>query len=193
MEYTPNNEVSSGRKLAAIMFTDIVGYTVMMQKDEEDGLRRVEHHRIILEKYISLHNGKILQYYGDGTLSIFESAYDAVLCAIDIQKELSQEPTVPLRIGIHLGEVVVKQNAIFGDGVNVASRIQALSVSGGILISDSIFRQIRNQTEFKFKGLGEYKLKNVDLPVGIYAISNKGLLIPDKEYIDKKASSSRKL
>ncbi|MGD9328552.1 MAG: adenylate/guanylate cyclase domain-containing protein [Cyclobacteriaceae bacterium] len=193
MEYTPNNEVSSGRKLAAIMFTDIVGYTVMMQKDEEDGLRRVEHHRIILERYISLHNGKILQYYGDGTLSIFESAYDAVLCAIDIQKELSKEPTVPLRIGIHLGEVVVRQNAIFGDGVNVASRIQALSVSGGILISDSIFRQIRNQTEFKFKDLGEYKLKNVDLPVGIYAISNKGLPIPDKEYIDKKASSFQKI
>jgi TolB-like protein/class 3 adenylate cyclase len=193
MEYTPNNEVSSGRKLAAIMFTDIVGYTVMMQQNEEDGLRRVEHHRVILEKYISLHNGKILQYYGDGTLSIFDSAYDAVLCSIDIQKELSQEPTVPLRIGIHLGEVVVKQNAIFGDGVNVAARIQALSVSGGILISDSIFRQIRNQTEFKFKGLGEYKLKNVDLPVGIYAISNKGLPIPDQEYIDKKASSSQKI
>jgi len=193
MEYSPNNEVSSGRKLAAIMFTDIVGYTVMMQQNEEDGLRRVEHHRIILEKHISLHNGNILQYYGDGTLSIFESAYDAVFCAIAIQKELSQEPSVPLRIGIHLGEVVVKKNAIFGDGVNVASRIQALSVSGGILISDSIFRQIRNQAEFKFKELGEYKLKNVDLPLGIYAISNKGLPIPNKEYIDKKASSSQKL
>jgi TolB-like protein/class 3 adenylate cyclase/Tfp pilus assembly protein PilF len=193
MEYSRDNEVSSGRKLAAIMFTDIVGYTVMMQQNEEDGLRRVEHHRTILEKYISLHNGNILQYYGDGTLSIFESAYDAVLCAIAIQKELSQEPTVPLRIGIHLGEVVVKKNAIFGDGVNVASRIQALSVSGGILISDSIFRQIRNQAEFKFKGLGEYKLKNVDLPVGIYAISNKGLPIPDQEYIDKKARSSQRI
>jgi len=175
------------------MFTDIVGYTVMMQHNEEDGLKRVEHHRTVLEKYISLHNGKILQYYGDGTLSIFDSAYDAVICAVDIQKELAMEPKVPLRIGIHLGEVVVKQNAIFGDGVNVTARIQALSISGGILISDSIYRQIRNQADLKFKELGDYKLKNVDLPVGIYAISNKGLPVPDKEYIDKKAGSSKKI
>jgi len=193
MEEKSLNGISSGRKLAAIMFTDIVGYTAMMQQNEEDGLIRVEHHRIVLEKYIKQHNGNILQYYGDGTLSVFGSAYDAVLCAADIQKELSQEPKVPLRIGIHLGEVVVKRNAIFGDGVNVASRIQALSVSGGILISDSIYKQIRNQAEFKFKELGEYKLKNVDIPVGIYAISNKGLPIPDQEYIDKKASSSKKI
>jgi TolB-like protein/class 3 adenylate cyclase/Tfp pilus assembly protein PilF len=183
----------SGRKLAAIMFTDIVGYTVMMQQNEEDGLRRVEHHRAVLEKNIGASNGRILQYYGDGTLSVFDSAYDAVNCAIEIQKELSREPEVPLRIGIHLGEVVVKRSAIFGDGVNVASRIQALSVSGGILVSDSIYKQVRNQTEFKFKSLGEYKLKNVDLPTGIYAISNKGLPIPDQEYIDRKASSSQKI
>jgi adenylate cyclase len=184
---------SSERKLAAIMFTDIVGYTVMMQQNEEDGLKRVEHHRHVLEENIGLHNGKILQYYGDGTLSIFPSAYDAVACAIDIQKTLSREPKVPLRIGIHLGEVVVKRNAIFGDGVNVASRIQALSVAGGILISDSIYMQIRNQAEFKVKMLGDYKLKNVDLPVGLYGITNKGLPIPDQEYIDSKASDSRKI
>jgi TolB-like protein/class 3 adenylate cyclase/Tfp pilus assembly protein PilF len=192
---TDNSNISStsGRKLAAIMFTDIVGYTVMMQHNEEDGLRRVEHHRAILEKNINAKNGTILQYYGDGTLSIFDSAYDAVTCALEIQKDLAQEPKVPLRIGIHLGEVVVKRNAIFGDGVNVASRIQALSVSGGILISDSIYKQIRNQAEFKFKSLGEYKLKNVDLPTGIYAISNKGLPIPDQEYIDRKAHSSQKI
>ena len=184
---------SSERKLAAIMFTDIVGYTVMMQQNEEDGLKRVEHHRHVLEENIGLHNGKILQYYGDGTLSIFPSAYDAVACAVDIQKTLSREPKVPLRIGIHLGEVVVKRNAIFGDGVNVASRIQALSVAGGILISDSIYMQIRNQAEFKVKMLGDYKLKNVDLPVGLYGITNKGLPIPDQEYIDSKASDSRKI
>ena len=193
MADNPYNGPASGRKLAAIMFTDIVGYTIMMQQNEEDGLRRVEHHRTILEKNININNGRILQYYGDGTLSIFDSAYDAVICAIEIQKQLAQEPKVPLRIGIHLGEVVVKRNAIFGDGVNVASRIQALSVSGGILISDSIYKQIRNQTEFKFKFLGEYKLKNVDLPTGLYAISNKGLPIPDQEYIDRRSSSSQRI
>jgi TolB-like protein/class 3 adenylate cyclase len=188
-----NNGTLSGRKLAAIMFTDIVGYTVMMQHNEEDGLKRVEHHRKVLEKNINQHSGKILQYYGDGTLSIFDSAFDAVTCAIQIQMELSDEPSVPLRIGIHLGEVVVKRNAIFGDGVNVAARIQALSVTGGILISDSIYKQIRNQAEFRFTSLGEYKLKNVDLPVGLYAITNKGLPIPDQEYIDRRASTSKKI
>ena len=193
MKDHPNTGIASERKLAAIMFTDIVGYTIMMQQNEEDGLKRVEHHRSVLEKNIQVHNGKILQYYGDGTLSIFSSAYDAVSCATDIQIELSKEPKVPLRIGIHLGEVVVKRNAIFGDGVNVASRIQALSVSGGILISDSIYMQIRNHADFKIKYLGDYSLKNVDLPVGIYAISNKGLPVPDQEYIDRKASDTRKL
>jgi TolB-like protein/class 3 adenylate cyclase/Tfp pilus assembly protein PilF len=193
MEDSFNNMGLSGRKLAAIMFTDIVGYTVMMQQNEEDGLKRVEHHRIVLEKHIRQFNGKILQYYGDGTLSVFDSAYDAVSCAIRIQNELTGEPKVPLRIGIHLGEVVVKKSAIFGDGVNIASRIQALSVSGGILVSDSIYKQIRNQVEFKFKPLGEYKLKNVDLPVGIFALSNKGLPIPEQAYIDQTIGRSRKI
>jgi class 3 adenylate cyclase len=139
MEEKSINGMSSSRKLAAIMFTDIVGYTTMMQKDEQDTLKRIEHHRNVLEKHINSNNGEILQFYGDGTLSIFPSAYEAVLCAIAIQKELSEEPKVPLRIGIHLGEVVVKGSAIYGDGVNVTSRIQSLSVSGGILISDSIY------------------------------------------------------
>lgn len=187
MPDTPHHEIASGRRLAAIMFTDIVGYTAMMQHNEEDGLRKVEHHREVLERNIPQYNGKILQYYGDGTLSIFESAYDAVISAIAIQQELAKEPEVPLRIGIHLGEVVVRRNAIFGDGVNITSRIQSLSVAGGILISDSVYKQIRNQTEFRFVSLGEFKLKNVDLPLGIYAISNKGLPIPDRQYLDQRS------
>lgn len=187
------SEKASSRKLAAIMFTDIVGYTTMMQQDEQDALNRIEHHRVVLEEKISENNGKILQYYGDGTLSIFTSAYDAVSCSIAIQESLNKDPKVPLRIGIHLGEIVVKGGAIYGDGVNVTSRIQSLSVAGGILVSDSIYKQIRNQVEFKFKSLGDYQLKNVDLPVGIYAIGNEGFPIPSKDDIDERSTGSRKI
>jgi len=193
MAENPVPEKASSRKLAAIMFTDIVGYTTMMHHDEQDALTRIEHHRLVLEAKITENSGKILQYYGDGTLSIFTSAYDAITCAVAIQKLLSEDPKVPLRIGIHLGEIVVKGNTIYGDGVNVASRIQSLSVAGGILLSDSIFKQIRNQVEFKFKSLGDYHLKNVDLPIGIYAIGNEGFPIPTREDIDEKSTGSKKI
>lgn len=183
----------SERKLAAIMFTDIVGYTAIMQQNADEGLRLIEHHRNVLEEYISQHNGRILQYYGDGTLSIFPSAYEAVKCGMDIQQELARPPKVPLRIGIHLGEVVVKQDAIFGDGVNVTSRIQSLGMAGSILVSDSIYMQIRNQAEFNFKELGDYKLKNVEMPVGIYALANKGLAVPDHDHIEKRTGASKRI
>jgi len=127
------------RLLAAIMFTDMVGYTALMQEDEDRAIQLREKHRRILEKEIASHQGKILQYYGDGTLSIFGSAIESVRCAINIQREMQQNPKIPLRIGIHIGDIVYEDDGVYGDGVNVAARIQSLSVPGVILISDKIF------------------------------------------------------
>jgi class 3 adenylate cyclase len=113
------------RMLAAIMFTDIVGYTALMQENEQKAKHIRDKHRQVLETSIQQHRGRILQYYGDGTLSIFGSALEAAQSAIEIQKHLRQEPKIPLRIGIHIGDVVYEDDGVYGDGVNVASRIQS--------------------------------------------------------------------
>jgi len=188
-EYT---EVSSHeRRLVAIMFTDIVGYTSMMQKDEKDAVDTIERHRQVLEKFTQKHQGEILQYYGDGSLSIFPSAIEAVECAVEVQQELTNLK-IPLRIGIHLGDVKIKGEAIFGDGVNVASRVQSLGVSGSILITDTIYDLIRNQSTIKTFLLGSFDLKNVDQPKLLYALNDTFLSIPKPEELPKREIAVKK-
>jgi class 3 adenylate cyclase len=123
----PGTSSQKVRQLAAIMFADMTGYTAMMGEDEGKAKILRDRQRQALEKYIPGHNGKIIQYFGDGTLSIFGSAIDAVKSAIDIQKELQNEPKVSLRIGIHSGDIVYDSEGVYGDSVNLASRIEGLS------------------------------------------------------------------
>lgn len=168
------------RLLAAIMFTDMVGYTALMQKDEKKAKDNRDRHRKILQETIAEHHGKILQYYGDGTLSIFNSSIEAIACAIQIQKKLQLEPKIPLRIGLHTGDIVYDHEGIYGDGVNVASRIEGLAVAGSILISGKVFDDIKNHNSISTVSLGVFDLKNVKKPIEVYAISNQGLSIPAK-------------
>ncbi|MCP5102733.1 MAG: adenylate/guanylate cyclase domain-containing protein, partial [bacterium] len=172
------------RLLAAIMFTDMVGYTALMQENELQARISRDRHRKIQQEASSRHGGKILQYYGDGTLIIFNSAIEAVGCAVDIQTELQKTPPIPLRIGIHTGDIVYDEEGIYGDGVNIASRIEGLSTSGSVLISDKLADEIKNQPGFGFKSLGIFDLKNVKQPVEIFAVTNKGLSIPDAREIE---------
>ena len=123
------------RKLAAIMFTDIVGYTAMMQKDERKTQDLVEQQRELIKPLVVKHNGEVLRYMGDGTLCTFRSAIEAVNSAVEIQKALIDEDKLNLRIGIHIGDIVFEGDDIYGDGVNIASRIEPLSEPGGICIS----------------------------------------------------------
>src|SRR5688572_21250931 len=135
------------RQLAAIMFADMTGYTAMMQEDEQRARILRDRQRQTLEKFIPGHHGKILQYFGDGTLSIFDSAINAVRAAIDIQTELQKEPKVALRIGIHSGDIVYDHQGVYGDCVNLASRIEALSAPGAVLISDKVYDEVKNRSE----------------------------------------------
>jgi len=167
------------RRLAAVMFTDIVGYTAMMQKDEVIAAKLRDRHREVFKKYTEEHGGKILQYYGDGTLSIYPSSSAAVQCAVDIQRELKQEPAIPLRIGIHTGEISYSEEDIYGDGVNVASRIEARCVPGGIFISEKVYDDIKNNPKFKTASLGQFAFKNVQQRIGIFAVANDGISIPE--------------
>jgi TolB-like protein/class 3 adenylate cyclase/Tfp pilus assembly protein PilF len=166
------------RRLVAIMFTDMVGYTALMQEDELKAKTFRDRHRSVLNRHVLGHGGMVLQYYGDGTLSTFPSAIHAVRCATGIQHELQQEPVIPLRIGLHIGDVIDEEGEIFGDGVNVASRIQALAVPGSVLISARVHEEIRNQLDLRAVMLGLFELKNVRQPVEIFALEAAGLKVP---------------
>ena len=155
------------RMLAAIMFTDMVGYTALMQENERQAKILRDKHRAVLESLILEHRGQILQYYGDGTLSIFGSAIEAAICGAKIQQELQTEPKVPLRIGIHAGDVVYDDEGVYGDGVNIAARIENMAVPGSVLVSDKINDELKNQTEVSSVFLGRFELKNVKYPVRI--------------------------
>jgi adenylate cyclase len=171
------------RQLAAIMFTDIVGYTAMMQKNEQHAISLLDRHQSILEKKIHEHNGEMISYYGDGSLSMFSSITQALQCAIEIQEALLKDPHVPLRIGLHIGEVLVEGGNIVGDAVNLTSRIQSLGKAGTILFSKDVFEKIRNRQHFKAVSLGSFMLKNVEEPMEIFALANDGIVVPDKRDI----------
>ena len=176
------------RMLAAIMFTDMVGYTALMQENERQAKILRDKHRAVLERLIFEHRGQILQYYGDGTLSIFGSAIEAAICGSKIQQELQSEPKVPLRIGIHAGDVVYDDEGVYGDGVNIASRIENIALPGSILISDKINDELKNQKEISSVFLGRYELKNVKFPIKLYAINVDGVVIPKPEQLEGKSS-----
>ena len=180
---------TQSRQLAAIMFTDIVGYTALMQQNEEKAIQAREKHRRIFNSITEKHKGRILQYYGDGTLSIFDSAIDAVKCGIELQLGFQEDPVIPVRIGIHTGDIIFSEEEIIGDGVNIASRIESLAVPGSVFISDKVYDEIKNQVSIETSMLSAFKLKNVEKPVQVYAISNVGLVVPSPDDIEGKVSA----
>ena len=169
------------RRLAAIMFTDIVGYSSIMQKDEFTASRLRARHREVFNRTTLEHDGRILQYFGDGTLSIFPSAAAAVECAVALQTALRKEPKVPIRIGIHTGDITFNEEEAYGDGVNVAARIESLCIPGSVFISGKVYDDIKNHPWLKAKSLGYFKLKNILHQMEIYVITNKGVVVPEFE------------
>ncbi|MBD0333189.1 MAG: adenylate/guanylate cyclase domain-containing protein, partial [Chitinophagaceae bacterium] len=182
--------MSTEHKLAAILFADIAGYTAMMQKNEESALELLSHFEEVLEKTTPHYKGQIVQYFGDGCLLAFESSTNSVDCAIALQKAFSEIPSVPVRIGLHLGDVVFKQGNVFGDGVNIASRIQSLGIPGSILISKAIRDQIKNQSDFLLVSLGSFDFKNVDEPMEVFALANPGFVVPKREQMQGKLKTA---
>ncbi len=174
------------RQLAAIMFADIAGYTGMMQEDEGLALQLRKKLHEKLEEQISLEHGRLLEFKGDGALCCFTSTIEAVQAAIALQTEMQREPVVPLRIGIHTGDVIFEDNNVYGDGVNLASRIESFATPGSIFVSGKVYDDIKNQNDIHAISLGKFILKNVKEPVEIFAISNKGIIIPDKNNLSGK-------
>lgn len=138
----------------------------------------MKRHREVFDSLHKSYRGRIIHYYGDGTLSIFQSAGVAVSCAIEIQRQLRKDPLVPLRIGIHLGDILVTDDDIIGDSVNIASRIESLGAAGAVLISQKVAEEIENQDNISCQFLGEFHFKNDRRPRGIYALSVSGVVVP---------------
>lgn len=186
------------RKLAAVMFTDIVGYTSLMSRDEKEALALLQKNRGLQKSLAKKHHGEFLKEMGDGTLLCFQSALDAVHCAMEIQTSVKDDLDLNLRIGIHLGDIVFKEGDVFGDGVNVASRIEGLADEGGICISEAVNMLIRNHPEIRTVFLGEKQLKNVDQPIKIYSITDansvriteKPVSEPSKKHVSLKIAGA---
>ncbi len=178
------------RQLVAIMFTDIVGYTSLMQQDEQKAIEYREHHRQVFDSTTKKYKGRILQYFGDGTLSTFPSAIDAVHCALEMQVSFTKnEPQIPIRIGIHSGDIIATNEEIIGDGVNIAARVESLAEVGTVYVSDKVYDEIKNQAEFITASRGIHNLKNVSRPIEVYAVSNHLLGTIEEMEIPKETKS----
>src|ERR671922_626441 len=165
------------RRLAAIMFTDMVGYTALSQRNEPLALELLEEHRRILRAIFPRFNGTEIKTIGDAFLVEFQSALEAAQCALEIQRTLTKrnpdvasEHRIELRIGIHVGDVVHREGDVYGDGVNIASRIQPVAGIGGICISVDVERQIHHALDARFEKLAPVELKNVEVTMDLFRI-----------------------
>ncbi len=163
--------MSQSRQLAAIMFTDIVGYTALMGEDEQRAFELLKKNRQLQKPLIENYGGKWIKEIGDAVLASFSTVTNAIQCAISVQQSCKDIPDLKLRIGIHLGEVVFENNDVFGDGVNIASRLQGLAPVGGIWISEAVYNTIINKKNIEAKFVREEMLKNVKEPMRIYEVT----------------------
>jgi adenylate cyclase len=179
------------RKLAAIFAADVAGYSRLMGQDEVGTLRRLTACRAILDERIAAYRGRIFGSAGDSVVADFASAVDAVQCAVAVQEALAKEEQMRFRIGVHVGDVIVQGDNLFGDGVNIAARLEALAEPGGICISGTVCDQIGTKLPLAFTDLGEQQVKNIAQPIRAYrvggerasAIATPSLPVPDKPSI----------
>jgi class 3 adenylate cyclase len=158
------------RQLAAIVFTDVEGYTRLMAMDEEKGLAVLDENRKIHKKWIAKYRGQWLKEMGDGNIIIFYTATEAVLCGMEMQRETRATGDYALRMGIHISEVLFTDNDAFGDGVNVASRLCGQAKGGEMVVSESVYQNVRNREKIRFEPMGPVELKNVDQPMHLFRV-----------------------
>jgi TolB-like protein/class 3 adenylate cyclase len=166
------------RRLAAVMAADIAGYSRLMGRDEEGTLFQLKSFRkAVVDPAIFQHRGRIVKTTGDGVLAEFASAVDAARCAVEVQRGIAernsgvpQEQRIEFRIGIHVGDIIIDENDIFGDGVNIAARLEGLAQPGGVCISDDAYRQIRGKVDIAFEDMGSQSLKNISEPMRAWSL-----------------------
>ncbi len=166
------------RRLAAILAADVVGYTRLMEADESGTLAALKAHRedVIIPK-VADHKGRVVKLLGDGLLVEFPSVVEAVQCALEVQRELSTRNTnvpedkrIEFRIGVNLGDIIVDDDDIYGDGVNIAARLEGLAEPGGICVSSTVFNHVDGKADLVFEDLGDREVKNLTNPVHVYRL-----------------------
>src|SRR5712691_7559710 len=170
--------MSAIRRLAAILAADVAGYSRLMGEDEEGTHERLKAlRRELLDPKIAEHRGRIVKNTGDGVLVEFASVVDAVRCAVEVQQAMPERNAtvaadnhIELRIGINLGDIIIEDDDIYGDGVNVAARIEALADAGGVFVSNTVHDHVRDRLPFVFEDLGEQQVKNIARPVRVYRV-----------------------
>jgi adenylate cyclase len=176
--------MSQTRRLAAILAADVAGYSRLMGTDEEGTLERLKAlRRELVDPKIAEHHGRIVKTTGDGMLVEFASVVDAVRCAVEVQRamperdiDIAADSRIELRVGINLGDVIVEGDDLYGDGVNIAARIEALADPGGVFVSNTVHDQVRDRLPFVFEDLGEQQVKNIARPVRVYRWQLSGWL-----------------
>lgn len=158
------------RRLAAIMFTDLVGYTALMGADENHAVVVVKRSRAVVRESVEVHGGRFTEFEGDGTLSIFPSAVEAVASARELQERLRGDADIQLRVGLHVGDLIESEGHLYGDGVNVTARIRELAPPGGICVSGAVHAEIRNKPGITAGSLGTPTLKNVNRPIEVWLL-----------------------
>ena len=166
------------RRLAAVLAADVAGYSRLMGRDEERTLANLKSFRkTLVDPAIAAHRGRIVKTTGDGMLVEFASAVDAARCAVEVQRSVAtqnadvpQDLRIEFRIGIHVGDIIIDDNDIFGDGVNIAARLQGVANPGGICLSDDAYRQVKGRLDLKVSDLGPVPLKNIAEPIRVYAL-----------------------
>ena len=165
------------RKLTAILSADVKGYSRLMGEDEKGTVRTLNAYRELMANLIQQHHGRVVDATGDNLMAEFASVVDAVECAVKIQQELKtrnaelpENRRMEFRIGINLGDVIEEGERIYGDGVNIAARIESLSEAGGICVSGTAFDHVRNKLDLGYEFLGEQTVKNIPLPVRVYKV-----------------------
>jgi len=176
---------SLDRRLVAVMFTDMVGYTALMQTDERLALEKRDAYVRALESHHAARGGTIVQRLGDGSMSMFASSLAAVQAAVAMQRDLSADG-VWVRIGVHVGEVIVEPERLTGEAVNIAARIESFAVAGGVMLSDSAYEQIENRSDVGAVPVGRFRLKNVGRPLELFAVSADGVVVPDAAALEGK-------
>lgn len=165
-------------RLAVIMFADIVGYSALMEHDEQMAYSLRLKFKDVFRKAINFHEGQTIEFYGDGALAIFDSAGAAVKAAIDIQRQLNTEPEVPVRIGLHQGEIGVDEEGIYGTAVNTTARVESIAEPRTILMTDKVYHEIQNFPDANLISLGSFKLKNIQRAVELFGVQAEGLPKP---------------
>ena len=169
------------RKLAAIMFTDIAGYTALMSKDEARAIELLREKQSILKPLLEAHKGTFVKSIGDGTLAYFDSAINAASCAVRLQELTYYQESLNIRAGIHIGDIIFKDDDVFGDGVNISARLESMAPAGGVCVSKNVYDELMNQKGFEGVDLGLQSLKGVGRLVEVYALKGSKLKEPKPE------------